>query len=440
MSLGSFVDNSGCIECEVHHFGRPVLSFSRHALSVPKLSLRPPITVVLTFEGLATCSLSAYGCSWNETPAIDTLASGGVTWDRWTSPIDHPRGLIRQWLADSRATVQGQVESKQALFLTDDPALSLDRDAFGFSKTILLKPNCRDAAADAIESTALAQVFASTIDAIEPRTSLIWLHSNLLSKIWDAPVPGDENDLGEDSAATGVHDDQTEDISGEEETSAPDSIERAASEGDLHDPEPFRLPPTVEPPTLELAESDDPDLLFAWMNRYAAQVRLLDQMIGVLGDSLRNRNPAILLAGTSGFSMGENGWIGHRVGPLRSPDLRLPMLVSTGGPLRVPSVQSAKEFSEILRRVVTRETIVSADQWCTQDDSFSPLIRTDSDRASEAITTPTWFYVRDLDDPTTGRSHAAEERLFLKPDDINDVNDISRLRLDVIDQLTSHDA
>ena len=51
---------------------------------------------------------------------------------------------------------------------------------------------------------------------------------------------------------------------------------------------------------------------------------------------------------------------------------------------------------------------------------------TKSDRNTHAVTTPDWFYVQD---------HDLSEHLYLKPDDIDDFNDVARLRPDIVEQL-----
>ncbi|QDV42885.1 hypothetical protein Enr13x_27360 [Stieleria neptunia] len=374
-----------------------------------KFPLRPPITVVVTLEGLATSPLGCYGCSWNQTPTIDALAASGVVWDRWTSPVDRPGSLINRWLNDSRGWIARQADHGATVFLTDDPKLTIPEDQFGFSQAIALQPTLKRLPAETVEATVLAQAIAASIQAVTPETRLIWIHSGMLRDHWDAPVTHDDED---------------------EET--PEPVEDETQDLASTAPEPFFLPPTTDPPALQLSKRDDPDLLFAWMQRYAAQVRLLDEMIDLLGESVRRRRPRIVLAGTSGFSLGENGWLGHHVGPLRSQDVRLPMLVSHGGPLRVPSLQSAAALPELLERLLDDKPLITPADWCRGDEAPSRSVPTDSDRAIKAVTTSNWFYVHDAD-PLAGGA----ERLFVKPDDVNDVNDIARLRREVLNQFAT---
>jgi hypothetical protein len=44
---------------------------------------------------------------------------------------------------------------------------------------------------------------------------------------------------------------------------------------------------------------------------------------------------------------------------------------------------------------------------------------------SRAITTDDWFYVRDQDE---------SEHLFLKPDDVEDFNDVARIRVEIVEK------
>ncbi len=82
------------------------------------------------------------------------------------------------------------------------------------------------------------------------------------------------------------------------------------------------------------------------MHTYGCQIRLLDLLIEVLLGSLRAEDPYVVIMGTSGFRLGQGGWIGHRPGPLRSADVHLPMIVSDSGPLRVPHVTGSSVVVE----------------------------------------------------------------------------------------------
>ena len=61
-------------------------------------------------------------------------------------------------------------------------------------------------------------------------------------------------------------------------------------------------------------------------------------------------------------------------------------------------------------------------------DAMQPTIISRMGDQQWAVTTPGWFFVHQSDD---------QQRLFLKPDDINDFNDVSRLRVDVVDKFNS---
>jgi hypothetical protein len=105
------------------------------------------------------------------------------------------------------------------------------------------------------------------------------------------------------------------------------------------------------------------------------------------------------------------------------------MIVSRGGPLRVPAVVSARHWPDVVRRIAEKQPLVTPESWCRTQSSIEPRTTTESDRAATAVTTPSWFYVREADG-------LGEENLFLKPDDLCDANDVSRLRRDVVDELS----
>ena len=70
--------------------------------------------------------------------------------------------------------------------------------------------------------------------------------------------------------------------------------------------------------------------------------------------------------------------------------------------------------------------LVSPEQWCQASDEFDRRVVTDVARSNLAVTTSGWSFVRD---------HDGSDHLFLKPDDVDDTNDVGRLRSDVVDRL-----
>lgn len=368
---------------------------------MPKISLRKPLTIVITVEGLATSALGCYGCSWNSTPAIDSLAAGGTVWDRWITPIDQPDGLINQWLRECSTLNNG---NGQSLFITDCASLDFVAAEAAFDSVTPMEMPAVQQPAETANETGLASAFTQLCNQISSSTTLAWLHLDALRRQWDAPI---ETELESDEPSEPVED--------------PD-------ENPIDTVEPFRLPINTAVPSVKRTDQDDPDLVFAWMQRYGAQIRLLDELIDGLLETLDRRKPTIVLAGTSGLSLGQNGWIGHRAGPLRSNEIRLPLVITGNSMLRVPGLASAETFPDLLSKTCEGRALSPPSDWCRRDLEYDPSIVTQSDRCHKAVTTGQWFYVQD-------QPHG-EECLYLKPDDVEDMNNIARLRYDVIDHLS----
>ena len=224
----------------------------------------------------------------------------------------------------------------------------MDTDEFDdlFDVVVIVDPDLMpDAtrAADSIEQTQLAQLILLAIERCrdpEP-IGVLWLHSRFLTSRWDAPrdlIPPEE--LDEDL-----------DVPSEE----PDLLDEGT------EPQTF-MPATevpflytgIAPPTVMVDEKTHPDVVTSWMRTYACQVRLVDEMLDFWLASVQDRHPHLVIAGTSGFALGQNGWIGHQAGPLRSSDIRLPMIVRRGdwklcpSSLRVPYVTPSTCVGSVL--------------------------------------------------------------------------------------------
>ena len=347
---------------------------------------------------------------------LDQLTANGIVYDRFSAVSDLPGAVAASWLSKSPAPT----DRKRSVLLTDVAAIA-DHSASRFSQTVIVDPATQTASRPAanLDESCCWKLFAQWLSAIDDTTQLAWLHSDWLCRVWDAPL-AEEPEQEFDSAPE------------EMDIQLDDPLPGSASEGqdETDEAPPFRLPETAAAPRYQITPQDDPDQLFAWMNRYARQIEAFDQVVQQTSEVLSNRRLRWLIAGSSGYSLGENGWLGHRLGPLRSSDIRLPLLISSGGPLRSGKLLDSNQLPDILHKLHTKQVVLTPQQWAEQDDELSPVVQTDSDRAEKAATTASWFYIKE-----SKPDELPVERLFLKPDDLCDVNDVSRLQPDVVDQL-----
>jgi hypothetical protein len=379
--------------------------------------------IVLSLDGLATAALGCYGSSWNQTPAIDAIATEACVWDRWIADADEGATVLKQVIgapgmdgAPPMDWASGWREKGSLELLTDSPSLikSLDGACFDHLEALEFEPPSRDESpVHEIADSQLGRLVAAAVErgTRDDTWSVLWLHSTFLTQRWDAPrelLPIDVDDESIDEPS--------------------EEVELLATEADAV-PQLERIPPIFDdviPPHIEFDDPTHPDLISSWMRTYGCQVALLDVLVELLMHSLADRNPCLMLVGTSGFRLGQGGWFSHRPPNLRSTELRLPMMISDSGPLRVPQLTASSALPEILKELAARQgRLISEDRWSEAEDDGR--IETKSDRADYAVTTPGWFLVRDSDE---------SEHLFLKPDDVEDFNDISRLRRDVVKQLS----
>lgn len=393
----------------------------------------PQRWVVISLAGLATAGLQPYGCSWNTTPGFNQLAARSAVWDRALVASDDDLAVLQSlWQSSSAPSAwlqacrqRGRTElilaadgwdvgrASQAdaavrtapVVTTSSARLAAIADQAGFELcSIIDVPMDSDQAAETVEETALAQLTAVLLDRLDreqraeddPR-SLLWLHSDFLTRFWDAPrwlSPVDaEEDLGR-------------------------SEDEEPSDGDANDAnDDFQPPPWMPltlPPHYRVAATDHPDWVTTWMQTYGCQLRLVDELLTLVADRVRAVDDRIglLVLGTSGMSLGQSGWLGHRAGPLRSPQIQVPVIadLAAGRPLRVPAVVA---LPDLLGRILPGQPLPSPSHWA---DWPSEPVFTSSPQVDAAITTDHWFYVR------SQRPGAA---LFLKPDDRDDINDVS---------------
>ncbi|TWT64643.1 hypothetical protein [Allorhodopirellula solitaria] len=384
--------------------------------------------LLLTLEGFAPAALSCYGSSWNRTESIDALSATGTTWDRVVTPVADPVRQLDRWLSHDRFPAHDMV------VVTDDERLSKLPSADAIGELIVIPPPADGRVADTMEETLFASLAAIAAEQLADNPH-VWLHSRFLTRGWDAPrdlFPVDQLDEAD-----------------LEPLDASESLEREfADAGELDGRS--NLPaifPDWQPPHFALEASDDPDLVMAWMRTYGCQIRLIDALFGLLHDvAPAAGQDAIVLAGTSGFSLGQNGAVGHRAGPLRSCHLQVPLIASSfeagisGVGIRNPNVTSADRLPDLIATLANRPTRspLSPEAWAArqpqEDASAQDGILTSLGERNVAVTTQDWFFVAggagaESDAISSEEDVSSLGHLFLKPDDLCDVNDVARLKV-----------
>ena len=408
--------------------------------------------VVLSIDGLCRDAIGAYGCRWNQTPALDALAAGGWTLDRCHLDLDSPvPAMDRFWDADA---VERMNDRGTTVLVTDDPAVEEQADVF---ERVVFVPRSTDSpigstdeppipadspvAADNVAETHLAGVMMAAIEAeleclenTGEAPELIWIHSRFLRDVWDAPLSllpaGWDRDVADNDI------DNEPDVPTDAET---DHRPTVAPE----------VPAWAEESGVPAGAIDveaDPDRPGRIMQRYAAQVRLIDELLEILLASVSAEDPAVAIVSTGGFALAQNvaadhrAAVGYRSGPLRSSHVHVPMIFSDLGPIRDAMLTTPRP---VLKQWlagggrVDRDALIrraTAGHESEEAPTSTLVIQTKSDRATGVVTTARWFSV--LDDP--GVAGGSQQRvLFAKPDDVHDVNDVARRTGDLEDQIES---
>ena len=384
--------------------------------------------IVLTFEGLTPAALSCYGSSWNHSPVIDSIAGSGAVWDRCLAISDDPdvtfhrmaEHLLSHFLGAPRSAAS---DTDAVELLTDVPAIAQGSSSRYFDQIDVVQDALATVdptpSAD-ILNTQLARLFASVIqrDAHGPAWSLLWVHSGFLTQRWDAPRDGwpllDPEDVIDPIVAP-------------IDPAAYDGVDHAlatAVEAQTQKGQAHGTFESITPPRFQLSGGDHPDLVTSWMRTYACQIQLLDLLLETLITALEDRVPQLVLAGTSGFRLGQGGWIGHKPPQqLRSRDLHVPMIYGRCDPIRLPWLTSTDVAATKIGLVASGGPL----ETCTEQP-VDPMITADSNRSVHNLTTSDWLYVCDPD---------SSQHLYSKPDDIDDFNDVARIRPDIVSHLES---
>ena len=378
--------------------------------------------VVLVIDRLGANMLGAYGSTWFETRNFNRLAASSLVFDQALTYSPNLSETYQKLFGaitdgDANGAEAGLIERLNRLgvgstLLTDDSLIAQQPFADDFDRVVPGQaPTDSSDPAASTDQTELANFFAQAVEAIEEAIegqetgSCLWLHSQGLSGAWDAPLKL-RNQLA-----------------------------------DSEDPEPpnFCLPPT----RLFDPNTDDPDELLGYQQVCAAQVTMIDDFLGVvldlLDDSEIGPNTMFCLMSPRGYPMGEHEIIGE----FDSADYRHCHAESVHVPLMVSFPQKGQfEFLNSVRigNLVQPDLVTDwIAKWFEANESLLPAIHQlthalpDKNREviaikngeSAALQTHAWKFISGV---TSDLPEGAPkfEKLFAKPDDRCEVNDVSR--------------
>ncbi len=358
-----------------------------------------PSAVVLVIDRLRAGSIGPYGNTSIDTPELNRWAASGVVFDQAIASAVHLNEAYDSWW--TAFANDSLPNAPSSILVTDDSQVAQNQAADFFDEVQLVnRPGTKKLTAKPAASAAdtqMADFFAQAAESlgnVQPGT-LLWLHSRGMSELWDAPRDYRLNQCGPD------------------------------------DPPPpeFILAPSE---WIDLANAD-PDQLLGLEQAYAAQVMLLDQLLSVFSETLRQdarfTNTWLVLTSGRGYPLGQHGLVGDAVDPdfagtaLHQENVHVPLIVCPPAKLsneiatgRCGETMSTGKLSSLLENVFAG----SGSQYLMQhlvrpqDDNSLDRVITQMGSAT-AIQTTDWKLIAD----------GQQYRLYSKPDDRWEVNNVA---------------
>lgn len=374
--------------------------------------------VVIAVDGLRASALGAYGNTWHETPALDSLAARSVVVDWMYRESPDLAGFFQSaWNEGTLPRLLGDAGVAPSL-VTDDAAVAELASAAGIADVCLVDSGAADASAEDVTETALAGLFAVGSERLAPSAAdntasgrLLWIHARGYHGHWDAPIELREDLLEEDD---------------------PDA------------------PTFVTPPRFEA--TDDHDALLAFRAAYAAQTIVLDEcvagLLAALAESGTADDTLVVLVGCRGFALGEHGVVGGDVVALYGETLHVPCLLCAPGlapaPPRWPHLATVHDLHATLARwfgVAPNDENSGAagfdllpDGGLPADDAATrQFVRAAGEHGERSLRTPGWMLRQPPSVP--GEAVPAAAELYVKPDDRWEANEIADRCPEIAEQL-----
>ena len=357
--------------------------------------------------------IGAYGNTWIRTPGLDRLAYQATVFDQHVLESPHPHKVLatiwtgRHPLEECPGSpclpeILGGREIHTVL-ITDEPSILDPEFSNRFERYILLTHPEPTQPVEEISQTYLANIFAQCTAVLEELSQpfCAWMVLRGLGGPWDAPL---------------------------------ELREQYADEGD---PPPYSA---VEPPNLRFSKEDDPDILLAILQAYAAQVTVLDSCFEAFWEWLSGVGWApetgLLFLSLRGFPLGEHGWIGKEGPQLYSEVLHTPLMLYL--PERAPAAQrvlSLVEPADLFPTILQLFDLGSDIPRLQVAANLFPLLTEEGESVrnrvfvldedgSQAMRTVYWYF-RNTEPP----------ELYIKPEDFWDFNNVANRCSDVVEAM-----
>jgi len=327
----------------------------------------------ISIDGLQSGTIGAYGNTWIQTPALDSLAGQSALFDRfYASSMDLSVTLAELWQLPP---------DYHKILLTDDTDVFLHEKAGLFDEKHRVEAKRRKQPAAKIEETQFFRNMATVADLLRNRPEkpfLLWAHFEGFRENWDFP-----------------------------------QSYRKRYQID-EDPDPY---PDVAPPEI-IGKNIDPDMKQAVLEAYSGGVSALDEtlagLLAFLEESELNKNTVLLFTAVRGFSLGEHGTIGSSE-ELYGENVHLPLFI------RFPDGAFAGFRSQTLLQPADVFGLLQNDHLPEEPEEVHPFLRI----GGEVIVTPDWFVYQ----KSTGNE------LYVKPDDHWEINNVADRCPHILEQI-----
>jgi arylsulfatase A-like enzyme len=367
--------------------------------------------LVIIARGIQLSSVSAYGNPWIESPALDALAAEGVVFDQHFADAADPAAARRVWRtgryatpgADLLAALRQRGVTSHLIVDASCPAPPQFNE--GWDSVELVEPQEDQ---PPLETTLYA--VQNTLNDLKRLDDwLLWIDLATLLQPWEPP----------------------------EEYQRPYFEDEPAAEDDEEAGDGTRLEPisqVIEGPI----DPEDDELFVRLQSSYAAALTYLDGGVGRILDSLDDLLERTLIVVTTdvGPSLGEHGVVG--VPDVHEENVHLPLI------LRLPGADAAGRRVAALTQAAdlapTLADVFEVPLPDAQGFTLLPLVYGDAEKVRDfacswlptaaSLRTSEWALVL----PEL-RNPAGTPRLFVKPDDRWEVNDVSQHHLELTDDL-----